>query len=107
MGLYSRDGPNKSDIGIVKLHPPNGTHWVLYIQGYYFDSYGCAPPQKLSKFTTKGNGYCLYSEYRTQSLTNRRDSYCASYCLYIFYLTKMLGLDVKFAVLPLYYQKLS
>ena len=28
---YLRDSPVKCDIGIVTLHPFQGTHWVLYI----------------------------------------------------------------------------
>ena len=31
VGIYSRDGLFSSDIGIVKLHPSKGTHWVLYM----------------------------------------------------------------------------
>ena len=31
VGIYLRDGPFKSDIGIVNLHPSKGTHWVCYI----------------------------------------------------------------------------
>ena len=101
--IYLRDGPFESDIGIVNLHPSKGTHWVTYINENYFDSYGCAPPKKLSKFIIKRNGYCLYSEYQIQ----KNDSYCASYCLYIIYLTKILGNDFKYAVLNLYYQRFS
>ena len=29
VGNYLRDGPFKTDTGIVKLHPFQGTHWVL------------------------------------------------------------------------------
>ena len=101
VGIYLRDGPFSSDIGIVNLHPSKGTHWVVYLSEKYFDSYGCAPPQKLSKFIIKRKGYCLYSEYKIQGLTSKRDSYCASYCLYILYLTKVLGIDFKIAVLNL------
>ena len=36
------------------------------------------------KFMIKRNGRCLYSEYKIQGLTSKRDSYCASDCLYIF-----------------------
>ena len=57
-------------------------------------------PKKLSKFIIKRNGYCLYSEYQIQ----KNDSLCASYCLYIIYLTKIVGIDFKSAVLNLYYQ---
>ena len=100
MGICLRDGPFESDIGIVNLHPSKGTHWICYVNENYFDSYGCAPPKKLSKSIIKQNGYCLYSEYQIQ----KSDSFCGSYCLYIIYLTKVLGIDFKSAVLNLYYQ---
>ena len=103
VGIYLRDGPFSSDIGIVNLHPSKGTHWVCYINENYFDSYGCSPPKKLSKFIIKRNGYCLYSKYQIQ----KNDSFCASYCLYIIYLTKLLGIDFKSAVLNLYYQMIK
>ena len=103
VGIYLRDGSFKSDYGIVNLHPLKGTHWVCYINEKYFDSYGCVSPKKLSKFIIKQNGYFLYSEYQIQ----KNDSYCASYCLYIIYLTKVLGNDFKSAVLNLYYQRFS
>ena len=103
VGIYLRDGPFSSDIGIVNLHPSKGTHWVCYINENYFDSYGVVCPKKLSKIIIKRNGYCLYSEYQIQ----KNDSYCASYCLYIIYLTKVLGIDFKSAVLNLYYQRFT
>ena len=103
IGIYLRDGPFKSDIGIVNLHPSKGTHWVCYIIENYFDSYGIVCPKKLSKFIIKQNGYCLYSEYQIQ----KNDSFCASYCLYIIYLTKIVGIDFKSALLNLYYQRFS
>ena len=102
-GIYLRDGPFKSDIGIVNLHPSKGTHWVCYINENYFDSYGCVCPKKLSKFIIKGNGDCIYSEYQIQ----KNDSFCAFYCLYIIYLTKIVGIDFKSAVLNLSYQRFS
>ena len=101
--IYLRDGPFESDIGIVNLHPSKGTHWGFYINENYFESYGCSPPKKLSKFIIKRNRYCLYSEYQIQN----NDSFCASYCLYIIYLIKVLGIDFKSAVLNLYYQRFS
>ena len=103
VNIYLRDGPFSSYIGIVYLDPSKGTHWVCYINENYFDSYGCVCPKKLSKFIIKRNGYCLYSEYQIQ----KNDSFCASYCLYIIYLTKVLGIDFKTAVLNLYYQRFS
>ena len=107
VGIYLRDGPFESNIGIVNLHPLKGTHWVCYIDENYFDSYGCVCPKRLSKFIIKRNGYCLYSEYKIQGLTSKRDSYCASYCLYIIYLTKVMGLDFKNSVLNIYYQMIN
>ena len=71
VGIYLRDGPFESDIGIVNLHSSKGSHWVYYINENYFDSYGCVSPKKLSKFVIKRNGYCLYSEYQIQ----KDDSY--------------------------------
>ena len=103
VGIYLRDGLFESDIGIVNLHPFRGSHWVCYINENYFDSYGCSPPQKLSKFIIKRNDHCLYSEYQIQ----KNDSLCASYCLYIIYLTKVSGIDFKSAVLNLYYQMIK
>ena len=103
VGIYLRDGSFESYIGIVNLHPSKGTHWVCYINENYFDSYGVVCPKKLSKFIIKRNGYCLYSEYQIQ----KNDSFCASYCLYILYLTKVLDIDFKSAVLNLYYQRFS
>ena len=103
IGIYLRDGPFSSDIGIVNLHPSKGSHWVCYIDENYFDSYGVVCPKKLSKFIIKRNGCCLYSEYQLQ----KNDSFCASYCLYIFFLTKIVGIDFKSAVLNLYYQRFS
>ena len=66
VGIYLRDGPFESDIGIVNLHPSKGTHWVCYINENFFDSYGCVRPKKLSKFIIKRNGHCLYSDYQIQ-----------------------------------------
>ena len=80
---FKRDGPFEYDIGFANLNPSKGTHCVAYIYQNYFDSYGCSPPQKLSRFNIKQNGYCLYSKYKIQGLANKRDSYCAPYCLYI------------------------
>ena len=103
VGIYLRDGPFSTDIRIVNLHPSKGSHWICYINENYFDSYGVVCPKKLSKFIIKRNGYCLYSEYQIQ----KNDSFCANYCLYMIYLTKVLGIDFKSAVLNLYYQRFS
>ena len=59
LGVYLRDRPLSTDVGIVNLHPFRGSHWVAYINENYFDSYGFVCPKKLSKFIIKRNGYCL------------------------------------------------
>ena len=44
VGNYLRDGAFESDIGIVNLHPFEGTHWVLFFHERDFASNGCPPP---------------------------------------------------------------
>ena len=39
--IYLRDGPFKTDIGVVVLHPFEGTHRVLYVHECYHDPFGC------------------------------------------------------------------
>ena len=96
-----------TNYGIVNLHLSRGTDWICYIKENYFDSYGVVCPKKIFKYILKWNGHCLYSEYETQGLTNKQDSYCASHCLYINYLTKVLGIDFNTAVVNLYYQMIN
>ena len=100
VGIYLRDGPFSSNIGIVNKHPSKGIHWVCYFNENYFDSFGCVCPKKLSKFVIKRNGYSFNCERQIQ----KSDSFCASYCLYITYLTKVIGIVFESAVLNLYYQ---
>ena len=83
VGIYLRDGPFKSDIGTVNLHPSKDSHWVCYIIENYFDSYGCSPPKKLSKFIIKRDRYCLYSKYQIQKMT--------VFAQVIVYIYKLLG----------------
>ena len=104
VGIFLGDGLSESNIGIVNLHPFEGTHWVLYINENYFDSYGCTIPRILSRVLIKRNGHRLFSEYKLQSITSKTDFDCAASCLHIYFLTKVLRLDFKSAVLNLYYQ---
>ena len=95
-GIYMRDDKFKTEYGIVNLHPTKGTRLVMYTNKYYFDSYGCPHPLNIMSFINKG----FYWEHQIQS----NDSYCAAYCLYVLYLTNIIGF--KNAVLNLYYQKI-
>ena len=93
-GIYMRDDTFTTPPGIVNLHPTKGTHWVMFVNEFYFDSYGYPPPLNIMSFIN--NGFC--SEYQIQ----KNDSYCAAYCLYVLYLTNIIAF--KNAVLNLYYQ---
>ena len=93
-GIYMRDDKFNTTCGIVNLHPSVGTHWVMFTNQNYFDSYGCPPPTNILNHIKNG----IYSEYQIQT----NDSYCAAYCLYTLYLTNKIGF--KNAVLNLYYQ---
>ena len=95
-GIYMRDDKFTTTRGIVNLHPTKGTHWVMFVNEFYFDSYGCPPPLNITKQINNG----IYSEYQIK----KDDSYCAAYCLYVLYLTQIIGF--KNAVLNLYYQNL-
>ena len=87
--IYLRGGLFESDLVTVSLQLSEGTQWIVYINQNYFDSYGCPPPQTLSRFILKRRGHCLYSEKKIQDL----ESYSASYCLYVIFLTK-IGLQI-------------
>ena len=102
VNIYLRDGPFSVDTARVNLHPSKGSHWVCFINENFFDSYGCSPPKKLSRLIIKQKGFCLYSEHQIQ----KNDGFCASYCLYIIFLTKFVGKDFKSAVSNLYYQRI-
>ena len=93
-GIYMRDDKFTTDSGIVNLHPTKGTHWVMFVNEFYFDSYGCPPPTNILNHIKKS----IYSKYQIQ----KNDSFCAAYCLYVLYLTNIIGF--KNAVLNLYYQ---
>ena len=67
-----RDDKFTTTSGIVNLHPTKGTHWVMFTNQNYFDSYGCPPPTNIENQIKKG----IYSEYQIQT----DDSYCAAYC---------------------------
>ena len=102
--IYLRYGPFSSNIGIAILPLTKGTHRVLDVIQNHFYSYSSSLPQKLSGFIIKRNGKCSFCEHKIQGLTSKRDPHCAVYCLYMIYLTKVLEIDFKSAVLNLYYQ---
>ena len=52
---YLRDGPFRTDEGIVTMHPTKGTHWIAKNNQNFLDSFGGHPPTELSKFYIKRN----------------------------------------------------
>ena len=92
-----RDEEFTTRAGIVNLHPTKGTHRVMFISEYYFDSCGCPPPIDILNHID----IVIYSGYQIQ----KNDSYCAAYCLYVLYLTHLIGF--KNAVRKTYYQSFS
>ena len=62
---------------------------------------------KLFIFIMKRYGHCLFLEYEIQGVTNRRDSFCATFCLFMNHLTKVTEKDFDSAVLNLFYQRCS
>ena len=93
-GIYMRGDKFTTTSGIVNLHPTKGTHWVMFVNEFCFDSYECPPPTNILNLIRKG----IYSKCQIQT----DDSYSAAYCLYVLYLTNIIGF--KNAVLNLYYQ---
>ena len=90
-----RDDKFTTTAGIVYLYPTKGTHWVMF-------SDGCPPPTNIPSHnnTRSAFGKGIYSEYQIQ----KNDSYCAAYCLYVLYLSNIVGF--KNVVLNLYYRNL-
>ena len=46
-GIYMGDDKFTTTSGIVNLHPTKGTHWVMFVNEFYFDSYGCPTPTNI------------------------------------------------------------
>ena len=57
----------------------------MFVNEFHFDSYGCPPPLNIMSFINNG----FYSEYQIQ----KNKSFCAAYCLYVLYLTQVLGFE--------------
>ena len=51
-GIYMRDYKFTTMAGIVNLHQTKGTHWVMFINEYYFNSHGCPSPLNIMSFIT-------------------------------------------------------
>ena len=43
-GIYMKDVAFTTNSGIVNIHLTKGTYWVLFVDEFYFDSYGFPSP---------------------------------------------------------------
>ena len=50
-----RDDTFYTKSGMVNLHPAKETHWGMFINEYYFDSYGCPKPPSVMNHINKGS----------------------------------------------------
>ena len=86
-GVFMKDTlPSKLQNGFYVLNldeeAGNGTHWtVMYKEGNticYFDSFGCPPPERVSKIVKGKNKHCYYSDKIIQDL---KSVVCGFYCV--------------------------
>ena len=103
MRIFLRDGNVSTNYGTLNLQPSKGDHWVCFIRDCCFYAYGCALPKKLPKYIKNKHWEYFMSENQFQ----QSSSFCASYVSNTLYLTKVLGIDFKSAVLNLYHQTIS
>ena len=61
-----RDSQLTTKDGMLYLHLKRRTHWKLYINGKWFDSYWFPPPKTTIKFNDIRNGKCVLSKYKKQ-----------------------------------------
>ena len=64
--IYTRDDKFTTTAGIVNLHPTKGTHWVMYTNKKYFDSFGCQPPVNITQQINTQSAFRadIYSDYQ-------------------------------------------
>ena len=45
--VYMRDDARTTNGGTGKIHPTKGTHWVMFVDVFHFDSCGSPTPVKV------------------------------------------------------------
>ena len=72
-----RSTGRRSECGIVNLADSlsDGTHWVCYYNGYYFDSYGLPPPLEIVEYLGDNLEYNIYQIQKSGQI-------CGHLCLY-------------------------
>ena len=80
-GVFMRDSlPKKQrrvECGIVNLADSlsDGTHWVCYYNGYFFDSFGLPPPLEIVEYLGENSEYNIYQIQKSGKI-------CGHLCLY-------------------------
>ena len=98
-GMYMRDDKFTKDSGIANLHPTKGTIWVMFVDEFYFDSYGCAPPTNILNHIKNG----IYSEYQIQ----KNDIVIVQRIVYMFYIShKLKALKMQFQIFTIKFSNL-
>ena len=88
---YPRDSKICSDRGFVNIDngSQGGVHWTAFhvknTKSFYFYSFGGQPDKFLLNQLTKP---IIYHNYKIQDINS---NLCGSYCLYFFYLIKLLN----------------
>ena len=72
-----RSTGRRPECGIVNLADSlsDGTHWVCYYNGYYFDSYGLPPPLEIVEYLGDNLEYNIYQIQKSGQI-------CGHLCLY-------------------------
>ena len=64
--LYMRDSIFTSNDGFLKKRPTKRTHWTVYTNEYYSQSYGCPPPKFYTFYINKRNRKCVVFRIKIQ-----------------------------------------
>ena len=92
-GIYMRDDKFTTTSGIVNLHPTKGTHWVMFVNEFFFIHMD-VHLQLIYLITLK--------KVSIQNIKFRKMIVIVQRIVYMFYITQFIGF--KNAVLNLYFQ---
>ena len=77
-GVFNKDSRQwTSNCGIINLDSNNGpgTHWVCYVDSFYFDPFGLPPPENI---------LCI-KRYNTSQYQEKISVLCGYFCLFFHY----------------------
>ena len=101
--LYRRGSKYKTNIAIVNMNPSENTHWIGYINEYWFDSHGCPPPTLITNDNNKRTGKFVLSQETFQG----KDGYCAVFCVKNNCHKKIWNIEFIPAVLHTFFEKMA